>query len=180
MLVQQGTPDPSFKLKVRVPGEGRVKAHTWRVAKLHRAKRRASLALKRARTAGPERRIAECTASFLAASKLFNKVKGTKVRKMFQRGMEEEAAKGLPELSKKAHQAFKGLTGATSKHDGLGDVHVATWHTPLVTKQARGHTEVGALVSECTRTISSIDTYPGEFDEDFRERVGGETWAYGT
>ena len=82
---------------------------------------------------------------------------GTEVRKIFQRSMEEEeAAKGLPELSKKAHPAFKGLTGATSKQDGLGDV--ATWHPPLVTKQARGHTEVGALVSEYTRTISSTDT----------------------
>ena len=159
--------------KVKVPVEGRVKAHTWRVTKLYRAKRRAGLALKRARTAGSELRIAECTASFQAASKLFNKVKGTEVRKMFQRSMEEEAAKGLPELSKKAHQAFKGLTGATSKHDGLGDV--ATWHPPLVTKQARGHTdsEVGALVSEYTRTISSTDTSPGEFDEDFGERVSG-------
>ena len=85
--------------------------------------------------------------------------------------MEEEAAKGLPELSKKAHQAFKGLTGATSKqcHDGLGDV--ATWHTPLVTKQARGHTEVGALVSEYTHTISSTDTSTGEFNANFMERV---------
>ena len=80
--------------KVRVPGEGRVpvKAHTWRVimTKLYRAKRRASLALKRARTAGSEQRIAECTASFRAASKLFNKVKGTEVRKMFQQSMRRQ------------------------------------------------------------------------------------------
>ena len=46
-------------------------------------------------------------------------VKGTEVRGMFQRSMEAEAAESLPELSKKAQQAFKGLTGATSKHDGL-------------------------------------------------------------
>ena len=85
--------------KVKVPGEGRVKAQAWRVTKLCRAKRRAGLALKRARTAGSEHRIAECTASFQAASKLFNKVKGAEVRKMFQRSMEEEAAKGLPELT---------------------------------------------------------------------------------
>ena len=44
---------------------------------------------------------------------------------------------------------------------------------PLVTKQARGHTEGGGLVSEHTRTISSTETTPGEFDEDFRERVTG-------
>ena len=37
--------------KVKAPSEGRVKAHTWRVTKLYRAKRRAVLALKRARTA---------------------------------------------------------------------------------------------------------------------------------
>ena len=62
--------------------------------------------------AGSELRIAECTASFQAVSKLFNKAKGTEVRKMFQRSTEEEAARGLPELSKKAHQACKGLAGA--------------------------------------------------------------------
>ena len=32
------------------------------------------------------------------------------VRKMFRRNMEEEAAKGKPELSKKAHRAFKNIT----------------------------------------------------------------------
>ena len=101
---------------------------------------------------------------------------------MFQRSiynnyMEEGAAKGLPELSKKARQALRGVTGAASKHDCLGDV--AAWHTPLVTKQSRprgpGHTEVGALVSdhEYTRTISSTDTSPGEFDEDSMERLAG-------
>ena len=85
-----------------------MKAHTCGVIKLYRATTRASLALKRARTAGLELRIAECTASLQAASKLFNKVKGTEVRKMFQHSMEKEAAKGLPELSMNAHQAFKG------------------------------------------------------------------------
>ena len=42
-----------------------------------------------------------------------------------------------------------------------------------MTKQARGHTKVGALVSEYTCTISSTDTSHGEFDEDFREGVSG-------
>ena len=106
------------------------------ITKLYRARMRAGLALKRARTAGSELRIAECAASFQAASKLVNKVKGTEVRKTFQRSMEEEVAKGLPELSKKAHQAFKGLTGATSKHNGLGDDIVVTWHTRTPSDQA--------------------------------------------
>ena len=35
------------------------------------------------------------------------------MRKMFRRNMEEEAAKGKPELSKKAHQAFKNITDTT-------------------------------------------------------------------
>ena len=46
---------------VKVPGtgEGRVNAHTWRMTKLYIAKRRASLALKRASTAGSELRVAD-------------------------------------------------------------------------------------------------------------------------
>ena len=32
--------------RVAIPGEGRVKAHTWRVAKAYKAKRRAGSALK--------------------------------------------------------------------------------------------------------------------------------------
>ena len=41
--------------QVRVPGEGRVKAHTWRVTKLYKVKRQAGLHLKRARTYGTHR-----------------------------------------------------------------------------------------------------------------------------
>ena len=35
--------------RVAIPGEGRVKAHTWRVTKAYKAKRRAGSALKRCR-----------------------------------------------------------------------------------------------------------------------------------
>ena len=114
--------------QVRVPGEGRVKAHTWRVTKLYEAKRQAGLHLKRARTYGTPACVAECTPNYKSASAHFNKVNDAEVRKVFKKSMDEEAANGLPELSKKAHQAFKGLTGATSKHDGIGDM--ATWTTP--------------------------------------------------
>ena len=98
--------------QVRVPGEGRVKAHTWRVTKLYKAKRQAGLHLKRARSYGTPQAVAACTQSYKQASASFNKVKDAEVRKVFKKSMDEEAEKGLPELSKKAHQAFKGLTGS--------------------------------------------------------------------
>ena len=100
---------------------------------------------------------------------MFNKVKDAEVRKVFKKSMDEEAAKGLPELSKKAHQAFKGLTGAKSKHDGLGDM--ATWTTPGATRVAHGHSDVGDMVSDYTESISSKACGPGEFDEPFRARA---------
>ena len=54
--------------QVRVPGEGRVKAHTWRVTKLYKAKRQASLHLKRAKTYGTPACVAECTQNYKKAS----------------------------------------------------------------------------------------------------------------
>ena len=56
---------------------------------------------------------------------------------MFRIKMEAEEAKELPQMSKKAHQAFKYATGSASKGDGLGDL--ATWTTPSGTTVARGH-----------------------------------------
>ena len=89
--------------------------------------------------------------------------------------MEEEAAKGIPELSKKAHQAFKCLTGAKSKHDGLGDM--ATWTTPEALRVAHGHGHadgiVGDMVSDYTESVSSKACAPGEFDEPFIARASG-------
>ena len=115
--------------------------------------------------------MAECTQNYKNASAHFSKVKDAEVRKVFKKSADEEAAKGLPELSKKAHQAFKGLTGATSKHDGLGDM--ATWTTPQATRVAHGHADVGDMVSDYTESVSSKACAPEEFDEPFRARVSG-------
>ena len=90
---------------------------------------------------------------------------------MFRKKLEAEAAKELPQLSKQAHQAFKYVTGSASKGDGLGDM--ATWTTgaPSGTTVARGHKEVGDMVSSYTRTTSSAATAEGEFCEDFRASI---------
>ena len=88
---------------------------------------------------------------------------------MFRMKMEAETAKELPQLSKKAHQAFKYVTGSDSKGDGLGDL--ATWNTPSGTTEARGHKEVGDLVSSYTRTTSSAVNSEGEFCEDFQATI---------
>ena len=78
---------------------------------------------------------------------------------MFRRNMEEEAANGKPELSKKAHQAFKNITGTVSKDDGLGDI--ATWTTPEWTKVARGHDEVlrGREDGECIYAPDKLSSH---------------------
>ena len=64
--------------------------------------------LKRARTYGTPQAVAACTQSYKQASVAFNKVKDAEVRKVFKNSMDEEAAKGLPELSKKAHTTLYG------------------------------------------------------------------------
>ena len=110
-----------------------------------------------------------CKAKYKEASRQFTKVKDAEVRKMFRMKMEAEEAKELPQMSKKAHQAFKYVTGSASKGDGLGDL--ATWTTPSGTTVARGHKEVGDLVSSYTRTTSSADTAGGEFCEEFRATI---------
>ena len=89
-----------------------------------------------------------CKSAFKVASTHFAKVQDEEVRKMFRRNMEEEAAKGKPELSKKAHQAFKNITGTVSRDDGLGGI--STWTTAEGTHVARGHAEVGQMVSAYT------------------------------
>ena len=90
---------------------------------------------------------ASCKSAFKVASKLATG-QDDEVRKMFKRNMEEEAAKGKPELSKKAHKAFKNITGTVSRDDGLGGI--STWTTPEGTQVARGHDEVGKMVSAYT------------------------------
>ena len=143
-----------------------MKAHTWRVTKFYNATRRAGLHLKTARTWGSDAEVAQCTAAYYKeASKTFNRAKDTDIRKMFSKKMEEEAWEGLPGLSKKAHQAFKGITGSSRKSDRLGDV--ATWTRPTGTDVTRGHKEVGDLVCEYTLSVSSKECAPGEFDETF-------------
>ena len=72
---------------------------------------------------------------------------------MFKKSMAEGAATGLPELSKKAHQALKGLTLAKSKHECLGDM--ATWTTPGAIRVAYGHSDVGDMASDYTESVSS-------------------------
>ena len=69
--------------------------------------------------------------------------------------MEKEAAKDNPQLSKRARQAFKYVTGSVSKGDGLRDIATWTMATPGGTKVARGHQAAGAMVSEYTHSISS-------------------------
>ena len=78
--------------RVSVPGEGRAKAHTWRVTKASRAKRRAGRALKRCRQGSEYHAMSACKSAFKAASKHFAKVQDEEVRKLFRRNnvMEEE------------------------------------------------------------------------------------------
>ena len=80
--------------------------------------------------------------------------------------MEKEAAKDNPQVSKKAHHAFRYVTGSASKGGGLGDT--VTWTTPGGPKVARGHQAVGAVVGEYTHSVSSAKTAEGEFCEEFR------------
>ena len=108
--------------RVAIPGEGRVKTHTWRVTKAYKAKKRAGSALKRCRLGSEYSELLACKSAFKIASKHFAKVQDEEVRKMLRRNMEDEAAKGKPELSKKAHKAFKNITGTVSKDDGLWDI----------------------------------------------------------
>ena len=89
--------------------------------------------------------------------------------------MEEGAAKGPPELSKKARQAFKGLTGAKSKHACLGDI--ATWTTPHALRVAHGHTDVGDMASDYTESVKVSAPRPVHQESlmgpEFRARVSG-------
>jgi hypothetical protein len=139
--------------QVVVPGDGRVKAHTWRVTKAIRAKSTAESALKRCRRGSTLQELKKCKSAYKDASKTFTKVRDAEVRKIFRLKMEKEAAKDNPQLSKRDHQAFKYVTGSVSKGDGLGDI--ATWTTPGGTKVARGHQAVGAVVSEYTHIASA-------------------------
>ena len=148
-----------------------MKAHTWRVTKLYKVKRQAGLHLMRARAYGTPACVAECTQNYKKAGAYFNRVKDAEVGKVFKKSMDEEAAKCLPELSKKAHRAFKGLTRAKSKHGGLSDM--ATWRTPQATRVAHGHSDVGDMVSDYTESVNSKACAPGEFDEPFRARAAG-------
>ena len=71
-----------------------------------------------------------CNSAYKAASKHFTKVKDAEVRIIFRMEMEKEAAKDNPQMSKRAHQAFKYVTGSVSKGDGHGLGDIATWTTP--------------------------------------------------
>ena len=118
---------------VTVPGEGRVKAHTWRVTTASRDKSIAGSALKRCRRGSTPQELKVCKSSYKAASKNFTRAKDAEIRKIFRLKMEKEDAKDNPQLSMKAHQAFKYVTGSVSKGDGLGDI--ATCTTQGATRQ---------------------------------------------
>ena len=70
--------------QVVVPGEGRVKAHTWRVTKASRAKSTAGSALKRCRRGSTLQELKKCKSAYKEASKNFTKVKDAEVRKIFR------------------------------------------------------------------------------------------------
>ena len=92
------------------------------MTKAYRAKSVAGSALKRCRRGSTLQEMQACKAKYKEASRHFTKVKDAEVRKMFRMKMEAEEAKDLPQMSKKAHQAFKYVTGSASKGDGLGDL----------------------------------------------------------
>ena len=73
-----------------------MKAHTWRVATLYKAKRQAGLHLRRARAYGTPACVAECTKNYKKACAYFNRVKDAEARKVFKKSMDEEATKCLP------------------------------------------------------------------------------------
>ena len=85
--------------------------------------------------------------------------------------MEKEAANDNPQLSKRARETFKCVTGSVSKGDGFWDIATMSWTTPGGTKVARGHQAVGAVVSEDTHSISSAQTAEDEFCEEYRSPV---------
>ena len=61
--------------QVTVPGEGRVKAHTWRVTKAGREKSIAGSALKRCRRGSTLQEQRKCKSAYKDASKNFTRVK---------------------------------------------------------------------------------------------------------
>ena len=118
-----------------VPGEGRAKAHTWRATKAGREKSIAGSALKRCRRGPALQEMKACKSAYKVDSKHFTKVKDAEVRKQLRMEMEKEASKDNPQMSKRAHQAFKYVTGSVSKGGGLEDI--ATWATSGGTKVVR-------------------------------------------
>ena len=62
--------------QVKVPGEGRVKAHTWRATKAYRAKSIAGSALKRCRRGSTFQEMQACKAKYKEASRAFTKSEG--------------------------------------------------------------------------------------------------------
>ena len=51
--------------------------------------------------------LQKCMSTYKAASKDFTRVKDAEIKKISRLKMEKEAAKDTPQLSEKAHQAFK-------------------------------------------------------------------------
>ena len=113
-------------------------AHTWRVTmtKAYRAKSIAGSALKSCRRGFTLQEVKACKAKYKEASHNFTKVKDAEVRKMFCKKMDDEAAKELPQLSKRVRQAFKYVTGSVSKGDGLGATATYSRTTPAGTTVA--------------------------------------------
>ena len=67
----------------------------------------AGSALTRCRGGSALRELDKCKSAHGDASKNFTRVQDAAIRKIFRLKMENEAAKDNPQLSKKAHQAFK-------------------------------------------------------------------------
>jgi hypothetical protein len=161
---------------VVVPGEKRVRFHHRAVTTVFSEKSQARVKLQKAKAMALRFDSPSSKASldrahrrFVRASKNANACIRAAKDKSTARALLECTTPG--EVCKKEHQLFKRVTGAArcgSQEHALGDM--VTMVPPLAEAGsspvvARGHAEVGELVSEYTRLVSGEDTKPGEFDD---------------